>query len=311
MLENLRQKGFTEKFKDTGFLLKNSFTVVGKDTGIIKPTINAVILSIILTTLFFGSLLTFFTNRYVGLGVFVLLFLIFILTPSKFFYYIRQKANQSWIVFNTITGQKINYSEAHRHTKTQKSNLRKISLIEILIKYAESRKSSKGGIGAFLINLFLAALVEIWDLLSHYMIPAVVVEQKPIRELVPQIKSLRNHVPSTLVGVFGIDFAGNVVGMLLFPVYLLILAIGVGIGYLLAPSMPGAILTIGTFSFAWIPPFLALYLVVILGAVVGKIVESIKVIYFTIFYASITHPMSITDDMRDELTHYLVMDHGA
>jgi len=36
-----------------------------------------------------------------------------------------------------------------------------------------------------------------------------------------------------------------------------------------------------------------------------KIVESIKIIYFTIFYTAIEHPIDITEDIRDELTHYL------
>lgn len=308
MFEQFIKKPFTDRLKDTGFLLKNSFKVVGKDTDIIKPTVHMVIFSLFLITLFFGVLLTFFTGRYVGLGVLVLLILIFILVPFKFFYYIRQKADQSWIVYNTITGKDINYQDAHNHTKTQKSSLRKIALIEMLMKYVGSQKNRGGGIGAVLINLFLAVLAEIWDLLSHYMIPAVVVEQKPLKELVPQIKNLRNNVPATLVGVFGIDFVGNVIGTILFPIYLITIAIGFGFGILLASIMSNTVLTIGGFSFSWIPIFIAVYVVFVIGAVIRKIIESTKVIYFTIFYTAIRFPMNITKDMRDELTHYLLME---
>ena len=305
MFERFTKKPFTDRLKDTGFLLKNSFKVVGKDRDIIKPTIHMVILSVILTTMFFGVFLSFFTGRYVGWGIIVLVFLIFILTPFKFFYYIRQKADQSWIVYNTITGKDISYRDAHAHTKLEKSSLRKIALIEILMKYVGSQRSEKGGIGAALINLFLAALVEIWDLLSHYMIPAVVVEQKPLKELIPQIKSLRNNVPATLVGVFGIDFVGNVIGIVLFPIYLLTLAIGAGIGYLLTSSMPNTVSTIRGFSFSWVPVFIAFYIMCVIGAIIRIIVESTKVIYFTIFYTALTKPKNITPDMREELTHYL------
>ncbi|MBU1269332.1 MAG: hypothetical protein KKF95_04270 [Nanoarchaeota archaeon] len=308
MFEKFTKKPFTDRLKDTGYLLKNSFKVIGKDKDIIKPTVHMVVLSIILTTLFFGSLLSFFTGRYVGWGILVLLVLIFILTPFKFFYYIRQKADQSWIVYNTICGKDISYSDAHNHTKLQKSNLRKIALIEILMKYVGSQRSRKGGIGAVLINLFLAALVEIWDLLSHYMIPAVVVEQKPLKEIVPQIKALKNNVPATLVGVFGIDFVGNVIGTVLFPIYLLTLAIGAGIGYLLVSVSPNTVWTISGFSFSWIPVFIAFYIVFVIGAIIRKIVESTKVIYFTIFYTAIRAPANITKDMRGELTHYLRME---
>src|SRR3989338_5502337 len=146
MLETFTKKPFTDRLKDTGFLLKNSFKVIGKDKDIVKPTIHITIFSVILTTLFFGVLLSFFTGRHVGWGILVLLFLIFILTPFKFFYYIRQKADQSWIVYNTITGKDISYRDAHNYTKNQKSSLRKIALIEALMKYVGSRRSGKGGI---------------------------------------------------------------------------------------------------------------------------------------------------------------------
>ncbi len=307
MFEKFHKKSFGDRLKDTGFLLKNSFKVIGKDKDIIKPTIHITILSFILITLFFGSLITFLTGRFVGTGVLVLLILIFILTPFKFFYYIRQKADQSWIVYNTITGKDISYKDAHNHTKLEKSSLRKIALIEILMKYVGSQRSKKRGIGATLINLFLSALIEIWDLLSHYMIPAVVVEQKPLKKIIPQIKSLKNNVPATLVGVFGIDFVGNVIGTVLFPVYLLTLAIGTVVGYLIVSISPNTVWTISGFSFSWIPVIIAFYLVFIIATIIRKIVESTKVIYFTIFYTAIRSPMSITQNMRDELTHYLLM----
>jgi hypothetical protein len=305
MLNRFTKKPFTDRLKDTGFLLKNSFKVVQKDTDIIKPTIHMVIFSSILTILFFGSILTFLTGKFVGWGVLTLLILIVFFTPFKYFYYIRQKADQSWIVYNTITGKDIDYPQAHAHSKTQKSSLRKISFIEILMKYAGSQRNNKGGIGAFLINIFLTALVEIWDLLSHYMIPAVVIEQKPLKEIIPQIKSLRNNVPATLVGVFGIDFVGNVLNTLLVPIYLVVIALCVGIGTLF--STGAYTWAFSGFSFSWVPVFVGLFLVAIVGGIFKKIVESTKVIYFTIFYTSISKPKNITADMRSELTHYLQM----
>ena len=37
-MEGLIKKPFKERLKDTGFLIKNSFTIVGKDEDIKKPT---------------------------------------------------------------------------------------------------------------------------------------------------------------------------------------------------------------------------------------------------------------------------------
>ena len=45
MFEKFHKKSFGDRLKDTGFLLKNSFKVIGKDKDIIKPTIHITILS--------------------------------------------------------------------------------------------------------------------------------------------------------------------------------------------------------------------------------------------------------------------------
>ncbi len=267
-----------------------------------------VILSVIISTFFWGSITTFILGQYVFLGILGLLFTIFILMPFRIFYDIRQKADQSWIVYNTITGKDISYVDAHDHTKSEKGKLRFIAFIEILMRFAGSQRNREGGIGSILVNIFLAALTEVWDLLSHYMIPAVVIERKSLKQIVPEIKSLKNHVPATLTGVFGIDFVGSVVGSLLFPIYLVLLAISVGIGYLIAMSAEATVVTVSGFSFSWVPVLIMIYLIAILGGIIKKIIESIKVIYFTIFYTSITKPMAITKDIRSELTNYLLME---
>ena len=137
-----QKEPFMNRLKDTGYLLANSFKVIGKDSDIIKPTIHMVIFSIILTTLSFACVVLFLTKN-IGTGVLLLLFLLLFALPFKFFYYIRQKADQSWIVYNTITGKDISYSDAHAHTKEQKSSLRKIAFVEMLISFAKNQKKPK------------------------------------------------------------------------------------------------------------------------------------------------------------------------
>lgn len=307
MFEKFKKKPFKDRLKDTGFLIKNSFTIIGKEKDIKTPTIHMIVFSIFITTLIFISLFTFFSGHFVFIGILLLLFAIFILVPFRFFYDVRQKADQSWIVYNALTGKDISYSEAHKHTKSQKDKLRLIALVDILIKYVGSQRGQKRGVGGLLVNLFLKALVEVWDLLSHYMLPAVVIEQRPLKEIVPELKALENNVPATLVGVFGIDFVGNVVGFLLFPIYILFLAISVGVGYLVSLTTESTIITIANFSFSWVPVLVMMYVVFVIGGILKKIVESIKVIYFTIFYTSITRPMAIIPSIRNEVTNYLLM----
>jgi len=301
------KKPFKDRLKDTGFLIKNSFSIIGKDKDIKTPTIHMIVLSLIITLFFYSAILTFILGKSVTIGVLLLLLTIFLLIPFRFFYNVRQKANQSWIVYNTICGKDISYNDAHNHTKTEKEKLRIIAFVDILMRFANSQKGNKNGVGSVLINLFLSFLNEVWDLLSHYMLPAIVIEQKPLKEIIPEIKSLKANVPATLTGVFGIDFVGNVIGSLFGKLFFVSLLISIGIGYLISRFTEATVITIGNFPFSWVPVFIMLFLVSIIGGIYKKIVESIKVIYFTIFYTSIMRPMNIAPELREELTNYLTM----
>jgi len=301
-MERFTRKPFKDRLTDTGFLLKNSFTIVGKDEDIKTPSIHMIVFYIITVTLMFIGIATWQIGVFVVIGTILFLIGLLILLPFSYFYNVRQKADQSWIVFNTLTGKDISYKDAHEHTKAQKGKLRFIAFIDILLKLAKN-KNNRG----FLANLILGFLSEVWDLLSHYMLPAVVIEQKGLKDVVPEIKNLKNNVPATLVGVFGIDFVGHVVTGILVSVSFVLLALSFGIGYLISLSTDITILTINNFSFSWVPIIVTLYLVFIIGGILKILVESIKVIYFTIFYTSITRPMDIQESIRDEMTHYLLM----
>jgi hypothetical protein len=308
-MHSFKKKPFKERLKDTGFLIKNSFTVASKDKDIKTPTIHMIVLSFIIITLIYISIASFFFGMVALAGIALLLFTLIILVPFSFFYNTRQKANQSWIVYNTISGKDISYQDAHEHTKHEKGKLRLIAIIDIVMKYAMSQRNGKGILN-IVINIFLSFLNEVWDLLSHYMLPAIVIEQKSLKELVPQIKALKTNVPATLVGVFGIDFVGKVVGTLFGGIFFVGLLISVGIGYLIGLFTTVTVVTIGGLTISWLPIVIGLYCISIIGTVYKKIVESVKVIYFTIFYTSITRPMAIVPTMREELTHYLLMQEG-
>lgn len=306
MFQKFTKKPFKQRLKDTGYLIKNSFTIVGRDRDIKTPTIHMIAYSLITTTLVFAGILCFFINQGM-IGLTTIFLTLITLLPFSFFYYIRQKADQSWIVYNTLAGRDISLKDAHAHTGREKGKLRLIAMMDIVMKYLGSQRGNRGGILGFIINLFLSALMEVWDLLSHYMLPAVVIEQKHLKELIKEIKAIRNNIPATLVGVFGIDFVGNVIGTVLIPIYLLFLAVSIGIGYIIAMFTDTAVITLGSFSFSWIPVLLMMYIVIVIGKSIGKIVQSIKVIYFTIFYTTLTRPMAIIPSLRAEMTNYLLM----
>ena len=308
-MPQFNRRSMGQRLKDTGFLLKNSFSIVGKDKDIKKPTLRVITFSIILNTLLWGSLILILLGTLTGLAWPVLILTLLILIPYRFFYVERQRADQSWIVYNAITGKDINRTEAHSYTKELKGKLRLVAFINLLMKYIGSQRSNNGGIGGLIINIFLASLREVWDLAGYYLLPAIVIEKKSLKEVVPHLKALRNNVPATLTGVFGIDFAGNIVGMLLVPAYIVLIAIGGGIGYLMANANAElAVVTLGGMTFSWLPIAIMIYIIAVIGKSVKHLVSAAKVIYYTIFYTSIQKPTAIKGDLQGQLTHYLKME---
>lgn len=299
------RKPMRERMGDTNYLIKHSFSVLSNAKDIAKPTVRMIVYSSIVTTLIFGALLGIFTGSYVGVGFLVLLFTFVILIPFRFFYNMRQKARQSLMTYSAIVGEPISYKESRALTKPVKSTLRIMAFMDLLVKYASSRRGQAEGIRGFIIDLLLSALVEVWDLLARFMLPAVVIEKKGIKDIIPELKSLKNNIPSTLVGVFGIDFSGDVVGGLLFLAYIFFFLVSVGLLFLV-DSLTDA--TIGRLPVSYIPIFVMVFVMAILGGILKKIMVSVKVIYFTVFYTSLKWPDAITNDLRPGLTHYLNME---
>lgn len=301
------KRSFQETLKSALYLLKYSFVIIGKNTGIVRPTVYLAVLSLLMTSLLFGALACFFSASNIAAGVVALAVLLVILVPLRFFIRTFLKAIQSWMSYRTITGQPITYPEARRHVKQRTRGLLFIGFVDMMVAKMTSQRSDKQGITSIISGVLLSALSEVWDLLNHYMIPAVVVEGKPLMQSLPEIKSIRDNVPATLMGVFGVDFAGDALRSLLFIPYLLVLAIGAGLGYLLGPVFPTASWTIGSHTICWVPVLLTLYLNFSVGGVLKACTESVKAIYFTIFYTTIMHEDQIPEDYRDQLMGYLRM----
>lgn len=300
-------KPFKERLKDTLYLLKHSFTVIKIDSDIKTPTINMMIYSLVMICLFFFGLLIILSQRYVEWGIIIILFSIFVLIPIKFFFNMRQKACQSWLVYNTVTGKDISYKQSFKHTSKQKKNLRTLAFIDMIMHYVEINKHSKNkGIAGLVSHFILSVFLEVWDFLNHYMIPAVVIEQKPLKDLIPDLKTMRRNVPAVLTGVFGIDFVGShVLGRLLLPFYAIILIIAFVLGKLLVPVIPETVLNLGFFSISWIPIFIGLLILALIGSFLNTLIGSVKVIYFTLFYTSIMKPKGIIPKLKQDITHYL------
>jgi len=315
-MRNLEPLPFTDRLSRIGYLLKHTLTVVGRDTDIVTPWGWMVAYAAVMVTAFFvgviGAFLGSFSLWGPGFGLAVLMFL------YKYFFYNYREMGQSWLVYETICGRDRSYADAKAAAKERKSGVRKLAGLDMLMAYLMSQRGSgeNQGWGQKIVNLFLSGLQEVWDLVNHYMLPAIAIDQLTLTDGVKKMKDLRDQVPETLVGVFGIDFIGRVVGQVTGIVYLLIVLVAGGATYLGGEALPEAF----TFTFQENPigsgPLVLNVLPLIIGIYLGKIagvlfertVTSIKVIYFTIFYTQITHQDRIAEDLKPQLVRYLKME---
>lgn len=298
-----------------GYLLKHTFTVVGRDTDIARPWVGMMVYAVIMVTAFFGGFIAAFAGaRGAGMGAMggaVLMFL------YKYFFYNYKEMAQSWLVYETICGRDRSYADAKAAAKERKSGVRKLAGLDMLMAYLMSQRGDENkGMGAKLINMFLSGLNEVWDLVNHYMLPAIAIDELTLTEGGKKMKSLRNQVPETLTGVFGIDFIGRIVGQVTGSLYTSLVLVSIGAMYLGGESLPEAFrftfqenpLGSGPLVINVLPLIVGIYVAKLVGAMFERTITSIKVIYFTIFYTQITHEDRIAEELRPQLVRYLRME---
>lgn len=60
-----------------------------------------------------------------------------------------------------------------------------------------------------------------------------------------------------------------------------------------------------------LPLFLFLGIGMILNAILGRIVDALKTVYYTLFYVRVNHADQLAPEMRAELDNYLQLDSGT
>lgn len=319
MQQTLRKPGFGERLKQLGYLLKHTFTIVGRDPGIIRPWVRMTIYGLVLTCLFFGAITAFIVGAN-GTGMLLLLASI-VLFIYRYFFDTRQELRQAWLVSEALKGEKRAADEAKSRVKELAWTARKIALIDMLVAWLMSMSRSSGKAGA-LVRLFMKGLEEVWDLLNNYLLPSAAVDGYGIRESVSRMGTLKDNVPETLAGVFGIDIAARAVGSIMAPVYFVLFVGALALGLWVGDAVPAfyagdaremlnnveAGFLPDEMHFSWLPLLIAIWLGKLGSVVLDRLTNSVKVIYFSIFYMRITHAEDIVPEIRGELDSYLRME---
>jgi hypothetical protein len=310
--QSFDQLSFKNRMASVFHLFKNTFAVIGRDEDILKPFYRMMIYVTVMVVLFFYGVFGFWYDLPFQFLSFFTAFLLFL---YKYFYYNKQELRMSWIVNEAITGNDPGYKESISVSKYLKSQVRKIAWMDIGMAVARKSKSDGKGFMAGLINLVISGLGEVWDLINHYLIPSVAVDRLDIKPSIEKMKKLKDQVPETLIGVFGIDFLGKVIKKVVGPVYFILILLALGGGVLFSGYLPSQEFNfnnpdfpVQALQFSWIPLVAAIFIGKLFSGFFERLVTSVKVIYFTIFYTKITHPDSIVEDLQEELTNYLKLD---
>ncbi|MDF0602131.1 hypothetical protein P1J78_15430 [Psychromarinibacter sp. C21-152] len=318
-MTRFRKPGLSERFSQLGYLLKNTATIVGRDRDIVTPVIRMILFSLILVTLFFAMIAAYVAEADTTGTLLLLAWLV--VGIYHFFYFNRQELALSWLVFETAAGRDRSYDEAAGHAGTLGGQIRILALLDMAAAWIAWRRRDSENNG-LLTNLVLGAMTEGWDLVNHFLLPAIAVDGVGFRDGMGKLRATRENVPETLVGVFGIDVIGRVVATIVAPLYTLLVLLGLVVGVWASGAMPaafeagrlGEVLPPEAFDylpvsadsvFNWLPLFVCIFLGKLFSSAFKRVVTAVKVIYFTLFYARVLHSEALAPDVRAELESYL------
>ena len=161
-----------------------------------------------MVTFFFYAVMRIWVELPLGVWAGFLAFGMFL---YKHFYHNRQEVRLSWTVYETIIGNDPSYQGAKEYGKQVKSQTRKLAWLDIAMALMNKGKFVGGGFIKMIMNFIISGMQEVWDLINHYLLPSVAIDRLDIGDGVKKMKKLKDNVPESLVGVFGIDFMGKVV----------------------------------------------------------------------------------------------------
>lgn len=126
-----------------GFLVRHTFTIIGRNRAILAPLIRMWIYAALMVTLLSAGLFLIFYEY--GYGTWFLLTGIAMFL-YKFFFYNRAELTLSRLVYGTATGATPTRAEALREVAPLKSQIRLLALMDMASAWVASRKKKEGGL---------------------------------------------------------------------------------------------------------------------------------------------------------------------
>jgi hypothetical protein len=133
-----------DTFRDSIYLLENTFVVMGKNPAILRPTLTQLVIGVILWILAIGSFAAFFYTTGAALALLILVFLFSVLLLLLFpFIKMYYRAAQCWIVYHTFTGKTISYKDGLARANENKKDIFVLGLLDIPYMFKSSKAVDK------------------------------------------------------------------------------------------------------------------------------------------------------------------------
>lgn len=306
------------RFAQLGYLFKHTFTIFGRDLSIMRPIVKMSIYACVMIAVL-ATALVFILYQISGGGW--LLFASIILFIYKFFYYNRVSMILSRMVYVTATGGDAESKSARQHLSGLRRQVFVLGLLDMVIAWIRGSKDKEGGI---IKNLLLGGIAGLGDLVSHFLLPVFAVDKHGVRDSLGTLRALKDNIPESLSGVFGIAVMGRVVSAVMAPLYAIGILGAIVVGLLWGGHMPTGFAAgeigvlfpvpedwplIGPHTvFNWLPLFCVLVLGTLLQALLARVVDALKVVYYTLFYTRVNHADELAPDIRADLEGYLQLE---
>jgi flagellar biosynthesis protein FliQ len=149
---------------------------------------------------------------------------------------------------------------------------------------------------------------EVDDLLDYYLFPSTVIEKKVFLEVLQELRLLEHRVPENLLDAFRFQFVGNVINVLFGKfLFSFLLFISLLLGYIIGMFTELTSIKVLTLDVSWVPTFILFFIASLIKGIYSKVIESIKLIYYTIMYTTLMKSGEIEEDIREDLIMYLQM----
>ena len=288
-------------------LFKASIGLLGQQQ-LTSLIINRAMFTLLCHVLFLLScgMMSFDWHR--GWGIFLMVVMVLGVYPYSLFYHMRMRAKQTWFSYAAITGHPNPLEEANTMIIQQKWRLRLMAIVDLALRNVVSDDNLPFSIWRIFASMVIMSLDGMYEIAQSYLLPAVVIERLSLVKAASKLKQLRNNIPDTLAGTWGVDIAGDAAGGLLWIAILGLLAVAGIVGWALpneALVSPEYVLHMGDISFFYFPGICAVVLISLFSKLIRVLTTSLQATYFAIFYTRINHPEKITPEMQEKIDGYL------